>query len=344
MRVCVSESRRSVAEAEGIREAVVVGDKTGDVWGLPLPSLSMTTLLMGHTASMITALAVLPPTNDGAPGLAGSWQIASADRDEKIRLSRWPATACTTAFCLGHTEFLSCLTLLRPLPPAAAAGANGAGGEAVSLLVSGSGDGTVRLWTTSGEQIACCRAEDQPPGEEDGQGAAGAAEPGEAQQAAPRCFPVDLSVSPDGQTVAVAVSGRPVVLIYRLDWASSSSSSSSASSSSSGASNGTASISSESGETEGPRPHLVLSESIEIAAPAEAVCFTSGSSGSGFSPPQLFALAAAPNYLLRVPLTASSSSSAQEDKDPAALRLAAEVAQVSPALAVVDPRQADMPT
>ncbi|KAL3222277.1 hypothetical protein MRX96_028485 [Rhipicephalus microplus] len=57
--------------------------------------------------------------------------LAVSDRDEKIQVSCYPNCYNIRTFCLGHTQFVTCLTLL-PGPP--------------ELLVSGSGDGTIRTW------------------------------------------------------------------------------------------------------------------------------------------------------------------------------------------------------
>ncbi|KAH9384046.1 hypothetical protein HPB48_026028 [Haemaphysalis longicornis] len=57
--------------------------------------------------------------------------VAVSDCDEKIQVSCFPNCYNIRTFCLGHTQFVTSLALL-PGPP--------------QLLVSGSGDGTVRTW------------------------------------------------------------------------------------------------------------------------------------------------------------------------------------------------------
>ena len=74
-------------------------------------------LLLGHTASMLTDIA----TADNL--------LFTCDRDEKIRISRWPETYIVEGFLLGHTAFVSGFTTLSS-----------------SLGVSYGGDMTVRLW------------------------------------------------------------------------------------------------------------------------------------------------------------------------------------------------------
>ncbi|EGD78277.1 hypothetical protein PTSG_09341 [Salpingoeca rosetta] len=64
-------------------------------------------------------------------------QLRTADRDGKIRISRLPDAFCIDAFCLGHTEFVSAIT------------------GTADCVVSGSGDGTIRVWNAAdGSQLA----------------------------------------------------------------------------------------------------------------------------------------------------------------------------------------------
>jgi WD40 repeat protein len=63
-----------------------------------------------------------------------------ADRDDKVRVSRYPRAWNIEGFCLGHTEFVS--TVRVPLGVS-------------DRCVTASGDGTVRLWDTSnGAQLS----------------------------------------------------------------------------------------------------------------------------------------------------------------------------------------------
>eukprot|EP00250_Pteridium_aquilinum_P026352 c32884_g1_i1 orf=234-1517(+) len=84
--------------------------------------------LLAHCCSIITSLKC---SADGR-------FIVTADRDFKIRISVFPQNPLRGAheiegFCLGHSSFVSCVAFV---------------GEdlATQLLVSGGGDGTVRLW------------------------------------------------------------------------------------------------------------------------------------------------------------------------------------------------------
>jgi hypothetical protein len=102
-------------------QVLLVGDKTGDVIAFPVADISQKSrVLLGHTASIITALTM---ADDGK-------LLISADRDEKIRVSNFPQTASVNAYCLGHSEFISCLAVSKCSP----------------VVFSGSGDGTIAAW------------------------------------------------------------------------------------------------------------------------------------------------------------------------------------------------------
>ncbi|VDN05707.1 unnamed protein product [Thelazia callipaeda] len=65
--------------------------------------------------------------------------LISADRDEKIRISRYPQCYIIHQFCLGHTSYVNSI--------------NSKG----SLVFSAGGDGTLRVWNIdNGEQLAQC--------------------------------------------------------------------------------------------------------------------------------------------------------------------------------------------
>ncbi len=67
--------------------------------------------------------------------------ILTADRDEKIRVSRYPAAHDIHCYCLGHTEFVTGLAVLRR--------------QEEGLVLSSSGDGTVRCWNyETGDELS----------------------------------------------------------------------------------------------------------------------------------------------------------------------------------------------
>lgn len=98
---------------------VLVADRNGDVLSYSLEDNSdKAILLLGHL-SVILDMIMSP---------CGKF-IITCDRDEKIRVSCYPNSYNIVSFCLGHNEFVSKLHLLKN-----------------NILLSASGDGTVRLW------------------------------------------------------------------------------------------------------------------------------------------------------------------------------------------------------
>ena len=99
---------------------VLVGDKSGDLYSVKVEAGGgPPSLLLGHLSQLLD----LSLSHHGD-------LVLTADRDEKIRVSRFPKAYNIENFCLGHTEFVTCLCLA----------------EENDQVVSGSGDGTLRLW------------------------------------------------------------------------------------------------------------------------------------------------------------------------------------------------------
>lgn len=100
---------------------VVVADKAGDVYlfstGSPLEAGA---LILGHLSMLLDVLI----THD-------TRYILTTDRDEKIRVSRFPNCYNITSYCLGHEKFV---TNISELP------------HDESVLLSCGGDGTLNLW------------------------------------------------------------------------------------------------------------------------------------------------------------------------------------------------------
>ncbi|KAK2417585.1 Transducin/WD40 repeat superfamily protein [Trifolium repens] len=122
---------------------VCFADKFGLVWVVDLNQTSIDkkpTPLLSHYCSIITSLEFSPDNRF----------IISADRDFKIRVTNFPKNPLNGAheiqsFCLGHTEFVSCLAFVPALE------------SPHSRLLSGSGDSTVRLWDiSSGALLDTC--------------------------------------------------------------------------------------------------------------------------------------------------------------------------------------------
>ncbi|XP_071341437.1 tRNA (guanine-N(7)-)-methyltransferase non-catalytic subunit wdr4 isoform X2 [Trachinotus anak] len=101
-------------------DELLVADKSGDVYSFSVvESQREGELKMGHL-SMLLAVTMSPDDR----------YIITADRDEKIRVSHLRSPYNIQSFCLGHQQFVSAL-----LVPAQS-----------HCLLSGSGDGTVKLW------------------------------------------------------------------------------------------------------------------------------------------------------------------------------------------------------
>ncbi|KAL3849878.1 hypothetical protein ACJIZ3_011760 [Penstemon smallii] len=144
--------------------------------------------ILSHYCSIITRLEFSP---DGR-------YIVSADRDFKIRVTLFPKKPENGAheihsFCLGHTEFVSCLAFVssKDYP-------NG-------FLVSGSGDSTVRLWDyASGSLLDTCDV-----------GAEAGNLHSNGKQEDILSAVTDLCATSDGSLVAVAIQSLPGIMLLK---------------------------------------------------------------------------------------------------------------------------------
>ncbi|KAH7864111.1 hypothetical protein Vadar_025914 [Vaccinium darrowii] len=144
----LSEKRVSAVAISNDGLFISFADKFGVVWVVDLDGFhdhqslasKKAVPILAHYCSIITSLEFSP---DGR-------FIISADRDFKIRVTVFPKETSDGAheiqsFCLGHTEFVSCLAFVWDSD------------NPDGLLVSGSGDSTVRLWDiTSGSLLDTC--------------------------------------------------------------------------------------------------------------------------------------------------------------------------------------------
>jgi len=108
---------------------VLIADKNGDVYKVDFMADSDPVLLLGHL-SMLLDMKMDP---------SGKF-VLTADRDEKIRVSKFPNCYNIHNYCLGHTEFVTSICLFGN-----------------DLLVSGSGDGTVKVWKYLEGREICSR-------------------------------------------------------------------------------------------------------------------------------------------------------------------------------------------
>ncbi|KAL8192070.1 hypothetical protein R6Q57_028191 [Mikania cordata] len=172
---------------------VCYADKFGAVWVVELDELienqalvqKKGSPLLAHYCSIITSLEFSP---DGQ-------FIITADRDFKIRVTMFPKKPLDGAheiqsYCLGHTEFVSCLAFVynQDCPQ--------------GYLTSGSGDATVRLWDfASGLLLHTCEVGSQVGNIE-------------ANGTESNHFAVtDLCATSDGSSIFVAVQSLPGILL-----------------------------------------------------------------------------------------------------------------------------------
>ncbi|KAM4682341.1 tRNA (guanine-N(7)-)-methyltransferase non-catalytic subunit WDR4 [Amazona ochrocephala] len=113
-------------------DKILVADKSGDVYSYSITEPQADGKLeLGHL-SLLLDVALSPDDR----------YILTADRDEKIRISLTNAPYYIVSFCLGHREFVSKIFVIPNYP---------------DLLLSASGDSTLRLWEyKSGEEVYCC--------------------------------------------------------------------------------------------------------------------------------------------------------------------------------------------
>ncbi|KAF5727059.1 tRNA (guanine-N(7)-)-methyltransferase non-catalytic subunit wdr4 [Tripterygium wilfordii] len=176
---------------------VCFADKFGVVWGVDLHALDDNQTLvnmkpspmLAHYCSIITSLEFSP---DGR-------FIVSADRDFKIRVTVFPKKPLDGAheiqsYCLGHTEFVSCVAFLCTLD------------YPHGLLLSGSGDSTVRLWDiSSGSVLDTCEVGAK----------AGLLESNGSEEDSSTV--TDLCVIPGSMFVAVAIQSLQGIMVLSCD-------------------------------------------------------------------------------------------------------------------------------
>ncbi|RLN93522.1 hypothetical protein BBJ28_00019035 [Nothophytophthora sp. Chile5] len=177
---CMAVGHLDLATGER-KYVVIVGQKTGEAVAVPFPDVSRDLkTLLGHTTSMVTHIAV---NHDSS-------LLLTADRDEKVRVSRFPNAAIIESYCLGHAASLTKLACSVVTP---------------GLVVSTSMDNTLKLWEmASGTLLAsqpllpdvqvAVEPTDKTETEEDGAG-----------NAAKSLLNVSLAICPKTNTVAVLV-------------------------------------------------------------------------------------------------------------------------------------------
>jgi tRNA (guanine-N(7)-)-methyltransferase subunit TRM82 len=136
---------------------IIAGDLSGDSYAYPVPSndssltavdtAAATTiqpkstprrLLLGHTASILTGMQVVPSSSEKTKQF-----LLTADRDEKVRVSYFPDTHIIHGYLLGHNAFISAMDAVHGHHFSTA---DGGDDNNRTLCLTASGDGTVRLW------------------------------------------------------------------------------------------------------------------------------------------------------------------------------------------------------
>jgi hypothetical protein len=121
-------------------------------------------LLLGHTASMLTAVECCScstsrsSTNNLKKEEVSSLLLLTADRDEKIRVSSFPNTHEIHGFLLGHSAFVSSMTVVKNTNNTSNSSSSGSAADnhnkeskkkndyAMNIVVSCGCDCTLRVW------------------------------------------------------------------------------------------------------------------------------------------------------------------------------------------------------
>ena len=114
--------------SDRLYEVLLASDKAGEVYALDAPAFKRQSLLAGHTASVITDMAIHTSQN-------GRTLVATSDRDEKVRISHFPDLENICTFCLAHTNVVASVCFLEL--------------SGKVLLLSTGWDHTLRLWDAS---------------------------------------------------------------------------------------------------------------------------------------------------------------------------------------------------
>jgi hypothetical protein len=125
-----------VADYDG-QAFVLVADKFAEVWAYPVANkMTSRTFMLQHPTSSITQMRVVPALG----------QMFTADQDEKIRVSNYPASHVVANYCLGHTSIVSSIDVVTVSSRASSDNSDSAAAALPAVLVSGGGDGTLRSW------------------------------------------------------------------------------------------------------------------------------------------------------------------------------------------------------
>lgn len=175
---------------------LVSGDVVGDAYAYNLSEEGQR-LLLGHTASMLTGLAVVvkgDENNNGSSSSSNDQYVLTADRDEKIRVSRFPESYVIEGFLTGHTEYITAMVAFtRTIHQKSNS----------FRVVSCSGDGTIRLWDLDTFTELCCTT-------------ASSSDSGSSENIVVGRIPADIAVDGKGQFVAVLSDESNNLKVYEI--------------------------------------------------------------------------------------------------------------------------------
>ncbi|KAJ1815654.1 hypothetical protein LPJ75_002293, partial [Coemansia sp. RSA 2598] len=123
-RKLVSEKRTNALCFDPESKHLVTGDKFGDCYRISVDSdggSDKPEILLGHVSILCSVGFSYSPKS----------YVLTCDRDEKLRVSKYPNAYNIQAFGLGHREFVTSVATAAFAP---------------EIAVTGAGDGTVRLW------------------------------------------------------------------------------------------------------------------------------------------------------------------------------------------------------
>ena len=97
------------------KQVLIISDKVGMIYATDAPTFRKQTAIAGHTASVITDMIGIGEDDPNSTNTTA--YIATADRDEKIRISKFPHMEIIHSFCLGHTNVITSIATLRSHDP-----------------------------------------------------------------------------------------------------------------------------------------------------------------------------------------------------------------------------------
>ena len=178
-------------------DIIIAADLAGDATAFPVIAgetsevqscdRKVQRLLLGHTASMLTAVKVIDD------------KIFTADRDEKVRVSSFPRTSNVLGFLLGNAAYITDIDVKKD-----------------KYCVTTGGDCSIRLWDYNAcVELACIYSEEgtTEDSSSDDQDTEGGKSTKDDQSAH---IPVRVTANKDGDTIAVIYNRKDVVDLFSV--------------------------------------------------------------------------------------------------------------------------------